>query len=157
MKYIFIFLFVLISSNIFSQINTLKICVGLTEREVVSYLDSINKLQNIPNSKITKTTTSEGNLQLNVYFGIDNQKIYNCIFTLLVFQRKNGVEVCSNQILSGYKELALPYLNMVKDNFNKVSTNKWEFNDVVKNFKITAEYSTTEGEISFYVLSYLMN
>lgn len=153
MKYILISFFILINSNIFSQTSVLKICVGLTEREVVSYLDSMN----VPIEKISKTTTSDGNLQLNLYFGIDNQKKYNCLFSVFVFQRKNGIEICSNQILSGYREFALPYLNIVKDGFNKVSTNKWVFKDVVKNLKITAEYSTTEGEISYYNLIYSIN
>lgn len=106
----------------------------MSESEVASYFDSIN----VPIEKISKTTTSDGDLKLNIYFGIDNQNKYNCLFSVFVFQRKNGVEVCSNQILSGYREFALPYLNIVKDIFNKVSTNKWVFNDVVKNLKITA-------------------
>jgi hypothetical protein len=150
---ILISFFILICSNIFSQTNTLKVCVGLTESEVVSYLDSLN----VPIEKISKTTTSDGDLQLNLYFGIDNQKKYNCLFSVFLFQRKKGVEICSNQILSGYREFALPYLNLVKDSFDKVSTNNWEFNDVIKKLKITAKYSTTEGDISYYNLIYSMN
>ncbi len=137
-----------------SQVEVMDILIGSTEGSVINYLDSLNGLRPAPGYKIERAITKSGNLQLSTSYSLADQDFYKCLNLVFVFTRIDGMEFCSQQVLSGHPKKAESNLNFVKDNFTLVAPNTWE-KPYRPGYKLQATFGLVEAkEEKYYYLNY---
>jgi hypothetical protein len=151
-------LFLLFSLLGFSQVGHLKILLGENEENVTHYLDSLNALVSNPEYKIEKGVADDGDLTLTCNYSIYDEDKYSITMLMLVFQRTRGQEVCTNQRFMGDIKYAQTNLSFIKDNFSKVSDNKWTL-PYEKNVKynIVATFKKIESDFPVFVIDYFFD
>ena len=155
MRYLFlIFLTFSIEQSVCQPI---KILVGKTSADVESYYDSLFSQKNNKYYATKKQVSDQGDLILEAEFAILDLSFYKCTGILSKFQRIDGVEICTKQIVYGKKEYAYSHLEYIKDKFQFKETNKWTkpFLNPDSGFDIIAEFMPMEKD-SFYIVYYIV-
>lgn len=138
-----------------SQVTSIDILIGAPETQVISYMDSLNKLKPNPSYKIERSVTKDGSLQLSSNYALADQEFYNCLSIVFVFKRTNGAEFCSQQVITGFPKYAESNLNFVKDNFTYITTNAWQKTSYQPGYTLQARFGVIEGKNdNYYYLNY---
>jgi hypothetical protein len=151
-KNLIILLLTLFTSNSFSQVNHIKILLGETDQQVVHYFDSLGTHDNV--YKITRGVTTDGLLTLVCEFNLLDEKYYSCNAVFTMFIRKDGIEFCVKQKITGTTEFAFTNLDYIKDNFKFISDRKWEKDSPLKGFKYVATFNADSTDSKFYSIDY---
>lgn len=153
-KQIFVILPLFFFIKGFSQIDNMRIFLGSNDVQVSNYFDSLNSLKPNPAYKIEKGLTADGDLTLKVDFSIYDEQFYKCLAIWAIFQRVNGTEYCSKQLILGSSEYAEYNLAFIKDNFKRVSDNSWEYIPENTNYKYVATLEVKSGDYPSYSILY---
>lgn len=109
-----------------AQSTYFKELLFYSDVQAEKYLDSLNRAHPSDNYTIKRGVTSEGDLTLECFFGDSVQQFITCRQIYLRFERIQGVEMCTSQMIFGEAEFAYQNLIHIKDNYKYVSKNKWQ-------------------------------
>lgn len=143
------------SFNSFSQLSYFPVLIGHDDKEIISYLDSLNHLKSNPYYLVKRTVSDNGSLILRNDFSISDEPYYTCSGVWAKFVRVEGEELCVKHSLLGSAEYVYKNLNYIKDNFKQVDNNTWEriyTEDGI--YKIVATLQIKGGEYRTYIITY---
>ena len=118
-KILYCLVAVLFAIDSYSQIDHIKVLVGLKEADVVYYMDSLLNLKTNEYYKIKRDINADGDLMLKSSFSMSDEPFYTCYTIMCIFVRQGGVEYCVRQIILGAPENAVKNINFIKSRSTK--------------------------------------
>jgi len=143
--------FIVISINAIAQLKYFPVLIGLNKKQVTALLDSTFKLKVNQIDSSGRKDYPDSNYY-SVYFNNENEEYYTCLDTFGWFDKINGKNVCTRQMIIMSQHIADYNLDYIKNNYTYVSDNKWihPFNT---QYNIQAVYDTVYRRI-FKSISY---
>ncbi len=142
-------LLIVLSSNSFGQASKTKLLLGMTDKYVRRYLDSIVSANKNNGVYLEESTKREGRISMGVY-SENEEEILDCLAIYCFFKKVGNEQICIEQLIGGNPEYGEIQKAVLNSNYKKIGANKWT-KPFKMGFLVLAEYVNDKSKDLYYI------